>query len=330
MREHLLGYLLGALDDSEHEAVRESLEKAPQVRHEFDRLTARLAPLRAARQEYDPPAGLAARTCALIDREREKERVTLARGRGSRGMASESTPGRFSLADLIVACGVILAVAMLFFPAIASSRYHSRLAGCQGNLRKVGVALSQYSRLHHGYFPFVPSRGKMAAAGVYAPILVDGGFLSDGRVVVCPASPLGEAADGFRVPSLDQLWRADGRLLRELQQKMGGSYGYNLGHVVSGRVRGTRDRGRAHFVLMSDSPNPYRTGDNSDNHGGYGQNVLFENGRVRYLVTCREDACGDNFFVNDRGRPEAGLHRNDAVVGGSATPPLMVTVAPGD
>ena len=40
MREHLLGYLLGALDGAEHDEVKRELERNPQLRRELQQLEA--------------------------------------------------------------------------------------------------------------------------------------------------------------------------------------------------------------------------------------------------------------------------------------------------
>ena len=66
MREHLLGYLLGALEDDEHQQVRRQLERDPKLRHDLERLKTHSEPLLLERDCHEPPAGLAARTCELV------------------------------------------------------------------------------------------------------------------------------------------------------------------------------------------------------------------------------------------------------------------------
>ena len=72
---------------------------------------------------------------------------------------------------------------------------------------------------------------------------------------------------------------------------------------------------------MSDAPSdaaPYR----SMNHGGCGQNVLFEDGHVQYLTTCNAEGCKDHIFTNDDGLVAPGRHVNDAVIGPSPLKPV--------
>src|SRR5689334_19807017 len=137
MREHLLGYLLGALDAAEQDAVEQALEKDVTLRAELERLAASVEPLRADRGEVDPPAGLASRTCAMVmefvEEEETIQAVSPARRREP-PTVGEPGPGRWTLLDLIVTAGVCAAAAMLFFPAISQSRYSSQLAVCQHNL----------------------------------------------------------------------------------------------------------------------------------------------------------------------------------------------------
>jgi hypothetical protein len=241
-----------------------------------------------------------------------------------------ATRASWSLADFIVAAGVFLAASMLFFPAISNSRNQAQLAMCRNNLRQIGVSLSQFSDLNGGYFPKVATSGNLAAAGVYAPQLMEAGLLTDSKQLLCPSSPLkSQGGPQFRVPKLDELIRARGRGLIVLQRQMGGSYGYNLGYVADGRYHATRNRGRTYFAILSDAPSFYSQQMTSRNHGGCGQNVLFESGTVKYLkFEAPSDLLGDDVFHSDRGLVEAGRSPDDAVIGGSATPPLLLWTNP--
>jgi hypothetical protein len=326
MREHLVGYLLGVLDDAERDQVRDHLERDPQLVRDLERIQAELAPLEQARKDWDPPPGLADRTCDRVAQLRHP--VMPARGRAAAAMQPEPTRSRVTAADAVVVAGVVLAASILFFPAILNSRYQARVAACQNNLRQLGVGLRLYSLETAGCFPFVPAEGNRAVAGIYAPILIESGCLDEPRSLLCPSSPLAEQREEYQVPSLKQIDLARGEQLRRLWQIVGGSYGYCLGYQDDGVVRPVRDRGRDHFVLASDMPQLLPCGANSRNHGGRGQNVLFESGRVGYLLSCLEETSRDNFFLSDRGRVEAGLHQDDSVVANSAAPPIPWMAAP--
>jgi hypothetical protein len=222
---------------------------------------------------------------------------------------------------LAVAAGIFIAGAMLFFPAIQHSRASARLNGCQNNLRQLGVALTEYSGLNHNYFPSVPSEGNLAAAGVYSVRLAEQGLLKDPSWLACPASEQARRGEPVRILSAAEVEAARGAALEQMRRQMGGSYGYTFGYVNERGYQNVRNRRRAHFALMADSPS--LGGDfASRNHGRAGQNVLYEDGHVRHLVQCVEQG-RDHIFLNDAGRVAAGTHPNDAVVGPSAAAPLV-------
>jgi hypothetical protein len=174
----------------------------------------------------------------------------------------------------------------------------------------VGRALASYSDRHDGYFPVIPDDQRLAAAGMWAPTLVSDGLL-ESPAVVCPSTPLaGESK--FRVPTMKELKEMSDADLAALLPKLAGSYGYTLGYRdESGKMRPQRNRHRATFALAADSPGEGAT--NSPNHGGDGQNVLFEDGHVKYLNTRRPDT-DDDIFKNDHGVVGPGVHADDSVI----------------
>ncbi|HJT32002.1 MAG TPA: hypothetical protein VJ783_08095 [Pirellulales bacterium] len=314
MREHLLGYLLGALEPAEQEEIDARLSDDAGLRYDLGRMREKLEVLGDDdRRPIEPPCGLAARTCNYV----------AARAAATSGRIGAPISG-WSVQDLLVGGGIFIAACMLLFPAIANSRFQARMLGCQDNLRAIGVALTQYSDFHGGYFPLVPERGPLAAAGVYAPILSQFGYLDDPAVLVCPASALAESPEGFRVPTLDELREAGPGRLVVIRRNMGGSYGYTFGYLVDGRYLGHRNQGRSDFALMADSPDDPRGGA-SQNHGSCGQNVLFEDGHVEFLKRCWLPEGDDHIYVNHDGYVGAGLGPDDSVIGGSSARPLVRT-----
>lgn len=316
MREHLLGYLLGALEEGEHRAVSERLERDPQLQSELDRLQDRLDRIGPPDDFEDPPVGLATRTCEFVAAEEVKSRP-IPREVGRRW--------GWSLADVTVAAAVFAAAALLFFPAILNSQYQSELAFCQNNLRQLAEALSYYTETTDGYFPRVPTEGKRSGAGIYAPILVESGMITEPRAFVCPASELARQGE-FRVPLPKAIDQMEGPELLAAQSRMGGSYGYNLGYIENGVYRSPRNRGRSTFAIMADAPSEHLQNRASLNHGGRGQNVLFDDWHIQHMTDCASRDFGDAFFTNRQGFVAAGVDANDAVIGGSADSPLLQTV----
>lgn len=160
-REQLLGYLVGALEDSERREIDERLEQDLVLREELAEVEELVQPLRSARRRYAPPSGLAARTCRLIDlfsSPTPKERTAAAKRPSrprARRMTSDTVPptaaASWNWADVFVASCVAVAVVFLAFPFVHQSRLNSRLVACQDNLRNWGVNLASFHELHPSY-----------------------------------------------------------------------------------------------------------------------------------------------------------------------------------
>ena len=314
MRDDYLGYLLNAVEDAERERISRRATADPIVAHELAVLRRALEPLTQDQEQFDPPAGLATRTCALVERRARDRLVEPVREPAGGGRSH----GAWRLVDAAVAMGLVAALALLFFPALLHSRNTANLQACQNNLTKMHAGLMKHANLHGGLLPVVPDKGNEAAAGIYAVRLLHDGFMDDAKPsdFLCASSPWGPKTESFRVPTRAELAAASGDKLREMQRTMGGSYGYTLGHYVGDKYVPTRNRARGRFVLMADAFDQDRDAASgcSSNHGGSGQNVLFEDGRVLYLTTSRIDGASEDFFRNDKNAISAGLHADDSVV----------------
>ncbi len=318
-REQLLGYLLGALDDDEQRHIATRLRREPELLRSLESVQRTLRPLEALPRSYEPPAGLAARTCRTVLAKRGRtERLPQLSPVSS---TAHWTQG-FRFADLAVGVAIFLAAAALIVPALQNSRFHAQVFTCQNKLRQIGVALTQYSERHGGYFPVVPPRGKLATAGIYAPVLMEHGLLTESSQVVCPGSPLAEDRH-YRVPRLSEVERVGGDQVGELCSQMGGSYGYSLGHIQDGVYYGTKNLRRQHFALMADRPSLHMPDFQTVNHSARGQNVLFEDGHVQFLATPSIPGPSSHIFTNDAGRIAPGLHVDDPVIVSSTAYPLL-------
>jgi len=225
--------------------------------------------------------------------------------------------------DIAVAASVFLAAAALFVPALSNSRYAAQLAQCQNNLRKVGQALLQYAEANNDELPKVPARGNAAVAGVYAPILFENGHSEVREWVVCPSSDFANDCERWQMPSISDLEAASGQQLARMQQIVGGSYGYSLGYVDNGKYVGPNTRNSAAtYALMADSPSGEPDGRRGAHHQRHGQNVLYADGRVMYLVECHGENCPDHIYLNEQGMVAAGVHAGDSVIGHSSAQPI--------
>ena len=321
MREQLLGYLMGALDEVEHSQVEELVKKNRQCQRELELLHESLEPLRAGEGECLPPAGLAARTCRMVAQHREPE---AARPKKVAVVEPLGASSQWSFADMAVAAGIFLAAGMLLLPAIQQSRVIAQRTACQNNLREIGQALQKYSETRAGLFPEIPTSGNQAVAGIFSVRLLEGNFLDSPDRLLCASAQNGqERNEPFQLPTSAEIDAAEGQRLVRLQRMLGGNYGYSLGYRQGGNYQAPRNRGRTNYALVADSPDDSLNGFRSNNHGGCGQNVLYEDGRVDYLKGCATGDCADHIFLNDENIMAAGLHPDDAVIGHSWSRPLL-------
>ena len=336
MRDDLIGFVLGALDASEEDQIRHKLEHDRDCGRQFELVRQSLVLLRLAKQDEDPPEELTQRTMQRLDSYLARDGVasvndleeldnnavpdhSLAEWPTNAANELVAPDRRWMMADFVVAAGVCLAAACLFFPALANSRWHSQLRGCQNNMRDVGTALIDYSGTEGGYFPRIPVSGKLSVAGIYAPKLVEKGLVNDVRVFRCPAK--GNTVV-LKIPQMKDIVAARGPRLVTLHRTMGGDYAYPLGFVQKGKLQGIRNQGRTHAALLADAPLENLRNLAIGTHGR-GQNILFEDGHVKFLTTrVRPGSESDDLFFNDEGVLSAGLHEYDSVLASSPVSPL--------
>ena len=232
--------------------------------------------------------------------------------------AAAPSRNRLNWADVVVAGMIFVIAGLLIMPAVNGIRFQYRVTACKENLHQVGQSLAEYSRKNCELYPVVPMEGNTAAAGIYAPILAQDGYLTEPQRLICPDSNLAQQQD-FRVPGLDEVRAAAGQELARLRQTMGGSYGYCLGYIENGVYQPTRNLNRNYFAIMADAPSQDRLDHQSPNHGWLGQNVLFGDTHVAFCSTTFSG--GDNFYTNNEGQVAPGCDSNDSVIVTSDTAP---------
>jgi len=311
MRDELVGYLVGALEPHEQAAIEDHLRRDPQLQEALAELRGCLTPLGFDGGHFEPPAHLLQSTCDLVA---ERRAVLPWRDYASSGA------GRWSMQDLITAAGVMVAASLLFFPAVNYSRGQANIAGCQNSLRQLANAMLSYSNLNGGYLPHASTSASVASTGVYAPILQSRGFVNNSQVFICPAATQ-KRGKAVTVPTLKQVEQANPVDVAQLEETMGGDFRTTLGYVKDEVYHPVRSAGREYFAILADAPS--NDGDRqSPNHGGLGQNVLFDDGHAQFLSTCRCRPKGvyvpvnyhDNIYSNDRGDVGFGLHPDDSVI----------------
>jgi hypothetical protein len=344
IRENLLGYLIGSLEDDEVAEIEAALVDDPHgptdrpaggesagrqrsaaasprsIRETLTILERALDPLRADDTDWECPPGLADRTVAIV---RHK---ALSRGAQPRVFSTSPRPEprrQRAWVDRLLVAATAVAACVLMVPLLREAIEDSRTRRTERNLGVVAEALHGYADTHR-VFPTPPDDGPLSRAGLYAPTLVaERRIVADDGTLLVPGSRLSRG--GFRVPTLEELEAAIGtddfdRLVRG----MGGDFGYTLGHRdAEGRLEPIRDRRRAHHPLMADAPDD--TGHSSFNHPGGLHHVLFEDGHIERLfhddVRGDDDPGNDHLYRNHRGTVAAGIDDEDAVVGASQSVP---------
>ena len=321
-KEDLLGFVLGALEESEHQAIQQRIEIDPQLEDQLEELKSSMAPLEHLGVPSDQRPGLARRTIealAIVQNEESKDRrhqVVLSEPREQIGHQSN-----WSFSDILVTlavCGVLIA---LVFPAMAYTRNQAQLSECQNNLRTMGVAFHTYSNIHDGKFPEVPSTGNLATSGIFAPMLKDAELISDADLVCAGV----DRENTLVIPSVDQIRSCTNtQQLERMKRIMSGDYGYSLGYMENSKHVWPRNLGRAFRIISADSPSSNLEGRRSANHGGRGQNCLFEDGHWQFVKG--HSIADDAIYENEYGVVGAGIDSADNVIGASHHSPAAFVV----
>jgi uncharacterized protein DUF1559 len=353
MREELLAYLLDDLDARQRRQVEEHLRQDSHWRQEYDRLR---QCLRNSASDLDytaePPNNLAHRTCTLIENVEhdgkanptgafkgigvsEQTETSEQAGypkwtdsspkSGNRDSAPCANAQRYSLTDLAVAIGVMVILAMLLLPSIHHSREMARRLQCQNNLRELGIALVDSEMRQQR----LPSIAPYEHAGVFVIELAERGIIrldQLSELVICPASPQAQRrANGddalFQILSRHQMNNSRSQTLRNLLLHMAGIYAYRFGYFDHGDYHNVQYVGRSDEPMLADAPGYQVNGYYSSNHGGCGQNVISQDLSLVFSSRCMAAGSEDNIYLNAEGRPAAGRHRRDIVLGGNGVRP---------
>jgi hypothetical protein len=331
MREQLIRYLLGELDTEERRELRAQLRDNPELQREL----AQLRECFAANEDDDaeplPPGRLAERTAGLIADSDEYELEAMAAA--PTRMASSGDPPSgvlgWSLADLTVAGGVMLAVSMLVFPALRDSRDGSRTTACQNNQYQLWVLISKHALDHGGYYPQVRPNENV---GVYVAQLVKKGYVEPDELavmLVCPASPVaGEIRAGrlaLHIPSREEIRAMSPADLKLVFAGASPSYGYRLPHLIGGEYVDVRNiattdlRFDPIFGDISGDPlNPM-----SPHHRGAVIQFIGRDGTLTSFTPASQPLFGGDAdpFHNNLGVVLAGIGADDIVLGSSDAMP---------
>jgi hypothetical protein len=322
MDDNLVGYLLDALDETTHREIETHLRAHPEARRKLERLRAALEPLEADRSTEEPPPGLVNNTLALIA---DVSRRSLPHAPRMTGDAPV-VRGWWRRSEVIAASVLALIAFGVGAAWLAGAWRQAQQTACQENLRVLHGALVQYSELHDGAFPRIEEKGPRSHAGMFVPILADAGVLPEKVSLVCPACGGEHTAPSVpdSLPTLEEWYANDRPRFEQAVANMAGSYAYSLGYRDAQGLHGLRRGADMDTMpILADRP-PFDgkttcENDNSKNHGGKGQNVLFISGAVRFVTT--RTLGGDDIYLNANRLLAPGLHEGDCVLGASDASP---------
>jgi hypothetical protein len=237
--------------------------------------------------------------------------------------ASDSPAGflGWSLADLTVAGGVMLAVSMLIFPALRNSRDGTRRVHCQDNLRQIGVLMASHVEDHGS----IPELGANEHAGKFAICLIRRRYISPenfARLLVCPGAPSADKIRAtFVLPSAETIQAMSPAELARASANASPCYNYRLPYMVAGKYTMKMDPHQQMSPVLSDASGDEHVDPMSPNHGGQLAQVQCADGSVRILRSVTLPGLDDDMYHNDLGKVAAGLGPLDTVLAPSyATP----------
>jgi hypothetical protein len=307
--DELLDFALGQLEDPRRRALEEDSRLDADLAARVDQIRRAVDDLCDDGMVYAPPPGLASRTLAFVAQAPANSPTTL-----------DYIPSRvpFRWADFAVAASIFIAGTLTLMPAVQRSRERMNQAGCVFNLKQIGDSLGQYATIHPSY-PAPPGDRADADSGLFAAMLRGAGLLPDVAVLDCPYNGRNDLAEARKLTSFEQAEKLRETDPARYSKMVGWDYGYNPGYRhASGRVGPISARPASLIGVVADQPpDDVLMGDvdqNSPNHYGAGQNVLYSDGGVRWLRSRLVGPDDRDIYLNNARKLEPGVHEHDSVI----------------
>jgi len=306
-KELLLDYCFGCLDEEQKQKAQDLIGSNPQAAEIYNSFKSSLSPLSS--MDYDNcPDYLVERTVLRLNNEVSNSQLQLEKllQREQQKSASTVKWGFFkSFAEMAAIAAVVLVIAGVSFPALRSMRQLAWQDKCQAQLLNISRGISDYSADHSGTLPAVAvNQGspwwKVGDQGAdnqsntrHLWILVKDGYVQ-GADFVCPARTEGRAL---------QLQKSHISSLMDFPNRKYVTYSFKLINSDQPNINVNHSSNR---ILMADmNPVFERMYDslgrcnqaeaielceklrqqNSSNHAGKGQNVLFSDGSINFVKT---------------------------------------------
>ena len=323
MENNLIGYLLNALDPLTQRQVEAYLAAHPEAGARLELLRRALEPLAADRDPGDPPSDLTERTLRFIAEAATRDLPQAPTAAVKRGFGSQGSPWR--RADILMVAVVLLCVLSLAIPWVVQLRMMDQrhdnpvhLVECKENLRQFYQALRVYHDQKRCFPNLKLIQAPKPAAGLLVPYLIEQGYLPRTMNVHCPAM----GGTDICPWTLSELQTMTPEQFDQSARYLNPGYAYNLGYYDDGSyVSLSLTTAKPGYLqpLMADCLGENASKDNSANHGGKGQNVLFADGSVKFET--KRFLGDDDIYRNKDKKAAAGWDQYDTSLGGSADIP---------
>ena len=331
MRDELLAYLLDDVDPEQRKRIEYHLEHDPTWQHEYQKLKECLEAHEDPPEKTTcPPRDLVNKTCKFVQDSAIRGPVAAQPAALSEARERCGKNKRWSLADMVVAAAVLLAIGTLLMPALVESRAATRRMQCQNNLRELATALTNYQQLQ-GQLPHIRLDEN---AGMFVVKLADSGVISRdelAHLLLCPSTQ--QADDVFHgkivmwIPTVQEINAMDRSELVRIKETMAGSYAYQFGYMDKGDYHAMPFVGRRDLPMLGDKPSKSVNGWQSSNHGACGQNIVGQDCSVRFTSRCKSQKSSIGHpFLNDDGQHAAGRSIKDSVLGRSEATPSGILI----
>lgn len=293
----LIDLLLGRCDAEQQQALRRRLDGDESLRRRHDDLQRTFAALELL-PDYEPPEDLVEGTLRRIRSARETDALLAREELGRRDVIRPT----FSLRELAAIAGVVILLAGIFGLSYRQAHRQRMIKQCFAQQGRIGAALLTYANNNEGFLPsaggsnrnWLPtSRRAVASNSTALYRLVRSGYESP-VTFQCPA--VGGGSFTARAEMVDF---PAGRYVHY-------SYQYSLGPVgLSIDDKGLAVVKKRMAILADNTPMFYKgrfrrdrvRADNSDNHDGLGQNVLYLDMHVEFNDRASVGVHGDNIYL---------------------------------
>ncbi len=236
----------------------------------------------------------------------------------STGLASSRRAG-VSLVEVLVVIGIIALLLGILLPAVEKSREHVMNVKCASNLSQIGISLQIYANENQGRYPrtvYDPAAplcyGTNASA--YNPFNVGGPQANDVTAALFLLVRVQDLPPViFNEPYTDELSNEPDSVENRRSRSNFTDYKKNLGYSYANPYPNDAAAKNGYLLTNKISPtfalaadlNPGVVGQNSRNHEGRGQNVLYGDIHVSWQTTPKCGQEDDDIYSNKSGMIQA-------------------------